>query len=138
MCNTSCSHFCMHDALMRPPQRALLADTKSFVLDSGSSRHLDPSVMVLDWENLVSVVGFNNAETTTEGNGHLPLTLDDLNSGASVKLDMEDAGRMPSVACPIASLGKLPRLGYSFHFSLSGQRPGLIHGVSRRDTQVQR
>ena len=83
------------------------------VLDSGSSRHLPPNIHILDNESLVLLTGFDQSQSSTSGNGYLPIRAHDEHSNRSVQLDIEDAHQIDGVAQPIMSMGKLLRGGIS-------------------------
>ena len=91
------------------------------VLDSGSSRHLNPDVHVTDPEETVMLTGFDNSQSLTTGNGFLPVLFYDQNTGTAVKADIEDVDRMPGLNSSLLSLGKLLRAGYEFHFGEQGR-----------------
>jgi hypothetical protein len=100
-------------------KRNLLLNVNTFdgsVLDSGSGRHIHPSTRVTNKDDRISLTGFNNTSSWTDGNGYLPISLYDMKNDSSVKIDVTDTDLMKSVACPVLSMGKLLRKGYQFYF----------------------
>ena len=91
---------------------------------------------VLDTENTTPLSGFNGSTQWTEGNGYLPVTMQDKDSGKTFKLDINDCDHMTkNLSCRILSLGKLLRQGWDFHFSKNGNScqattPGGAHTVN--------
>ena len=89
-------------------------DYEGSVLDSGSSRHLNPNTHVLQSDVTIPLTGFNESEpsTWTQGNGYLPIQLTDMNSNAKISMDLDDADKLSGVSCPILSMGKLVKRGW--------------------------
>lgn len=92
------------------------------VLDSGSSKHIDPRTCVTDTDERISLTGFDNSTQWTEGNGYLPLEIIDQYTGETVKIDVNDVERLSNVVSPILSMGKLIRRGFDFHFTDNGEQ----------------
>ncbi len=88
------------------------------VVDSGSSKHLHSKVQVMHQEDVSSLTGFGSSDkgvTWTEGNGYVPLRLRDELSGEMVDMDVNDAGKLSTVALNLLSMGKLIRNKFSFY-----------------------
>jgi len=94
---------------------------KGSVLDSGSSRHLDPRVHVVDPDNVQYLTGFEGSVAWTQGMGYLPLQLHDENTGESFPMDMDGVDKLEEVVSPVLSMGKLLRLGWTFTFGDFGR-----------------
>ena len=89
------------------------------VLDSGSGRHISPDTHVTESDDTIPLSGFDSSipSTWTQGSGYLPLVMKDANSDANVSIDITDADKLDCVVCPILSMGKMLRIGYSFELS---------------------
>ena len=81
------------------------------VLDSGSSKHLSPTVYAPNPEQCKSLSGYDNSKQWTEGNGYLPLLFKDLTTGEDAQIDVEDVDQLSKVSSRIFSMGKFIRLG---------------------------
>ena len=100
----------------------ILAEQQSYpvnytgsVLDSGSSRHLNPNTCVTHADDTLSLTGFDNSRAWTQGNGYLPIKINDAYSDRTTAIDLYDADKFDGV-CPILSMGKLIRLRWKFYF----------------------
>ena len=92
------------------------------VLDSGSARHLQRATHVTDVDNRMPLTGFDGSVKWTEGNGYLPIHVQDEYTGETVALDVTDCDKMGSeLVVQILSLGKLLRDGYEFHLAAGGR-----------------
>ena len=108
-------------------------ENEGTVLDSGSSKHLSPAVFAPDLEDRKSLSGYDNSQQWAEGNGYLPLQLQDSVTWEKVLLDVEDVDQLSNVSSQIMSMGKLLRLKYKFYFEdendLIMVTPGGAHRV---------
>ena len=60
------------------------------VLDSGSTKHLQGKLCVLDCDNRTPLAGFDGSTQWTEGNEYLPVTMTDSISGETFLADFDD------------------------------------------------
>ena len=101
-------------------------------LDSGSGRHINRKVRILDPDSSVSLTGFDDSKQWTQGIGFLPLEAHDEFTHETFKFDVTGVDQLDSVTSSIFSLGKLYKDGWHFHFDedgLFGITPGGAHKV---------
>jgi hypothetical protein len=92
------------------------------VLDSGSAKHLQSKLCILDSDNRTPLAGFDGSTQWTEGNGYLPVTMTDSISGETFLTDFDDVDLMSgNLLSQILSLGKLLRSGWTFHLGDKGK-----------------
>ena len=85
------------------------------VVDSGSAKHLSKSTYVLESENRSALTGFDGSMQWTSGNGYLPISVQDCETGVPTPIDINDVDLMSGeLMTNILSLGKLLRCGFSF------------------------
>ena len=116
-------------------QQCANAMENSSVLDSGSSRHLQSEVCVTHQDDLTPLSGFNGSMQWTEGNGYVPVHMQDSITGREFKIDFDNVDLMTDgLISNIWSLGKLLRSGWEFHMSDNGKQcyaltPGGAHRI---------
>jgi hypothetical protein len=84
------------------------------VLDSGAARHIHPKVTVKDGDDRCRLTSFTGEERWTEGNGYIPMTLQDDQTDELFSWDIQDADYLSDVNSPLLSLCKLIREGWKF------------------------
>ena len=102
------------------------------ILDSGSGRHINRQVRMMDPDSSVSLTGFDDSKQWTQGSGFLPLEAHDEFTNEAFKFDIVGVDQLDSVSSSIYSLGKLYKDGWHFHFDengLFGYTPGGAHKV---------
>ena len=110
-------------------------DNDPSVLDSGSAKHLQKRAVVTDSDNRCPLSGFDGSTQWTEGNGYLPISVIDEQTGTRIPLDIEDTDLMTDkLITQILSLGKLLRAGFDFHLTDRGKEcyaltPGGAHRI---------
>ena len=98
---------------------ALLINANSgSIIDSGAARHVSPKVHITDGDNRVKLTSFTGKESWTEGNGYIPMTLNDDLSGHDFSIDIEDADYSSETVTSLLSLCKLLRASWRFELSL--------------------
>ena len=95
---------------------AVAAEDEENILDSGSGRHINRKVRILDPDSSVSLTGFDDSRQWTQGSGFLPLAAQDEFINEEFKFDIVGVDQLDSVTSSIFPLGKLYKDGRRFHF----------------------
>jgi hypothetical protein len=98
-----------------------VGSTLGSVLDSGSSRHINPSPVITDAEQTVSLMGFDNSQQWTQGTGYLPLEWMTRENDTWIAHDIQSVDAMHNISSPILSMGKLIRDGFDFFLGDKGK-----------------
>ena len=97
---------------------AVAAEDEENILDSGSGRHINRKVRILDPDSSVSLTGFDDSRQWTQGSGFLPLAAQDEFTNEEFKFDIV------GVISSIFSLGNLTPLYLQSSLSASSTRMG--------------
>ena len=88
-----------------------VSDEDENILDSGSGRHVNRNVRILDPDSTVSLTGFDDSKQWTQGIGFLPLEAHDEFTNEDFKFDIVGVDQLDTVMSSIFSLGKLYKDG---------------------------
>ena len=99
---------------------AVATEDEGNILDSGSGRHINRKVRILDPDSSVSLTGFDDSRQWTQGSGFLPLAAHDEFTNEEFKFDIVGVDQLDSVTSSIYSLSKLYKDGWHFHFDENG------------------
>ena len=95
----------------------ILSNRDTIIVDSGAGTHVDPDIIVTDSDNVTKLHGFTGEPIWTQGNGYLPLNVNDELSGDNFDLDIQDAEKVKQSTSALLSLGKLTKEGWRFELS---------------------